>query len=332
MINNLDICNCGHLTSCPVLAKLLFQPLVEEEFLVPGRDISPFGERRWTFSSIPSSSFCVSESTRITARRIVSSSVRGTRLWLSLSFRVMIARKVEQSVGRGLHAFPASARSVSGCRKSCSSTPGGTVATSAPMTAASSTWTGLRRADDHDLRLEPVVVVDADDLLDEIHADRADLVQGPDGRRDVGDVRFGGEQRLRRRVAARGAHGDLILREQTRHAQAVRARRQLDDDVLAELGELARLLVHALGVAGERLDADRAVRQRRELAHRAAIVEARGLCGAVGEIQTPSSRPQSFARLASSGLALSRKKRMGGGLYSCPERHQFPGPGLEFWN
>ena len=58
----------------------------------------------------------------------------------------------------------------------------GSAATSAPISAASSTWIGIARLRDHDLGLEAIVVVDADDLLDQVHPDRAGVVERPDGR------------------------------------------------------------------------------------------------------------------------------------------------------
>src|SRR5204863_9492949 len=55
------------------------------------------------------------------------------------------AREIQDPVRGGLHFFrPASSSSVKGWRTSCSKTAGGTVATSAPIKAASRTCTGLR--------------------------------------------------------------------------------------------------------------------------------------------------------------------------------------------
>src|SRR6266498_690932 len=56
--------------------------------------------------------------------------------------------QVEDSVGRSLHwVFLWESSSESGCRKSCSKTLGGTAATSAPISAASRTWTGFVKLD-----------------------------------------------------------------------------------------------------------------------------------------------------------------------------------------
>src|SRR5207237_5742594 len=95
-----------------------------------------------------------------------------------------------------------------------------------------------------------------------------------DHRRDVARVALRGDQGLRGRVAAGNAGGDLVLREQPGHAHPVGPQGQLDDDVLAELGELATLLVHTLRVIGARLDQDRAVRHGGKLAQRLSLLDA----------------------------------------------------------
>ncbi len=46
-----------------------------------------------------------------------------------------------------------------------------------------------------------VVAVNGDDLADQFHPDRADIVESTDERRDEAGARLGGEKRLRRRKA-----------------------------------------------------------------------------------------------------------------------------------
>ena len=69
---------------------------------------------------------------------------------------------------------------------------------SAPMRAASTMCIGLRGAGDEHLGRELVVVEDLDDLLDQVHAGRRDVVEPADERADVGGADLGREQRLRR--------------------------------------------------------------------------------------------------------------------------------------
>src|SRR5262249_29966540 len=57
-------------------------------------------------------------------------------------------REIQDPVGGDLHdGFPARTSSESGCRKSCSRTSAGSAATSAPISAASRTWIGLRASE-----------------------------------------------------------------------------------------------------------------------------------------------------------------------------------------
>ena len=88
--------------------------------------------------------------------------------------------------------------SVSGCLNIASITAAGQVQMSAPRRAASTMCIGCRHRRDQHLGRELVVVEDLDDLADQAHAGRRDVVETADERADVRRADLGREQRLRR--------------------------------------------------------------------------------------------------------------------------------------
>ena len=96
--------------------------------------------------------------------------------------------------------------SVSGCLTRLFRIAGGTVATSAPASAACLTWSGVRiEAARISVFRRVVIVVDRADLADQLHAVEADVVEPADEGRDEGGAGLGGEQRL----VGREAEGDV---------------------------------------------------------------------------------------------------------------------------
>ena len=91
------------------------------------------------------------------------------------------------------------------------------------------------RAGDEDLGLEVVVAVDLDDVANQLHAGRRDVVEPADERADVGRADLGGEQRLRRREAQRDVDLDAFARQRLAGLDAVARERHLDDDVRIDL-------------------------------------------------------------------------------------------------
>ena len=125
---------------------------------------------------------------------------------------------------------------------------------------------------DADLRLEPVVVVDPDDGLDDVHADLSRVVELADGRGDVGAARTRGEEGLRGREDEADVRRDLLVAEEAHDAQPLPRHRDAEDDVLAVLVKLAGFLVHRLRIARREGRDDRAVADLREIGQEAAGV------------------------------------------------------------
>ena len=185
---------------------------------------------------------------------------------------------------------------------------------------------GVAQGRHEDLRLKAVVVVDADDLLDQVHPDRARIVQWADRRGDVSDVRLGGDQGLRRGVTRRGAHGDLVLGEQPGHAHALRVRRKRRRrrPCRAWRAPAPPCTCPWRPTASSSTQTGPSVRDESSRTTRRNSTPAAWTASCVS--QTPSRRPQSRAFLASSGLALSRKNRIGGRIVcqsplGGPSRH-----------
>ena len=126
----------------------------------------------------------------------------------------------------------------------------------------------LRRFDDVDrmaaardehLRRELVVVVDLDDLANEIHAVRRDVVEPADERADVGGAGLRGQQRLRRREAQRDVDAQAFVRQRLAGLDAVARERHLDDHVLVDRRDVVPLAHHAGEVGRRHFTADRSL-------------------------------------------------------------------------
>ena len=115
------------------------------------------------------------------------------------------------------------------------------------------------RAGDENLGRELIVVEDLDDLVNQAHAGRRDIVKAADERADESRADLGSEQRLRRREDQRDVDADAFLRELLARLHAVARERHLDDDVLVDLGEVPPLAHHALELGGYHFRADRAL-------------------------------------------------------------------------
>ena len=105
------------------------------------------------------------------------------------------------------------------------------------------------------LGLEAVVRVDLADVADEIHADRADVVQTAQERADVGGSGLRGQERLGGREAERLVDPDVLVREVLHGLEAILGQRALHHDVGRDLRQLLALLHHALDVDGDDLEA-----------------------------------------------------------------------------
>src|SRR5439155_10852200 len=112
------------------------------------------------------------------------------------------------------------------------------------------------------LRLEVVVPVDGHDVPDEPHAVLADVVQPPNEGTDAPGAGLGGQEGLARRETQRDIDLDPFRRQCLAGFQALRDQRDLDHDVLMDLGEVFALFDHRVGFDADDLGADRAVHDR----------------------------------------------------------------------
>ncbi len=87
------------------------------------------------------------------------------------------------------------------------------------------------------LGLEVIVLVDLHDLLDQLHAVLADVVQSTDERRDVGCTGLAGEQSLGSGEAESDVGLDPFAGQRPDGAQTRRSQRNLDHHVLGEGGQ-----------------------------------------------------------------------------------------------
>src|SRR5436190_12104722 len=107
-------------------------------------------------------------------------------------------------------------------------------------------WMTDRRG--KDLRLEPVVVVDLDDITNKLHAVGRDVVEPPDKRRDIRSSGLRSEQCLRGRETE--CNIDLCSFGSKRSAgfEAVERQRHFDDDISGDLGVIPAFGQHPLSI------------------------------------------------------------------------------------
>src|SRR5438552_18403633 len=131
--------------SSPVLSQLVVEVPNEEELFVAGRNVLALLER--------GAHLLLHRVELLVGLRQVAHDRPPHRFVVRLLHEVQVAlqflrddaREVENPVGRRLHLSRAArSSSESGWRKSCSMTAVEIAATSAPISAASSTWIGLR--------------------------------------------------------------------------------------------------------------------------------------------------------------------------------------------
>ena len=134
-----------------------------------------------------------------------------------------------------------------------------------------------------------------------------DVVEPADERRDVGRAGLGGEQRLVRREAERDVGLDALVGAGPDRLEALGDERHLDDDVVAQRGELAGLLHHRRRAWSTR-PRPRPARPRRRRSRRSTSRNLRPvLATSDGLVVTPSTSPIAAASLISSMSAVSMK-------------------------
>ena len=112
---------------------------------------------------------------------------------------------------------------------------------------------------DDDLALVAIIVIDGDDILNQIHARVADIIQAADKGTDVGGSGLRGQKRLRGRKYQGDIGFNALRREFLHRLEPFDDHRNLDDDILGKLSQLARLGQHPLGLKTHNLSAYRTV-------------------------------------------------------------------------
>src|SRR6185312_595283 len=111
-----------------------------------------------------------------------------------------------------------------------------------------------------------VVLVDLDDIADQLHAVPAGVIDAADERADKIRPGLGSQDRLPGGKAQGHVHPDAFAAEHGTRSDAVPGQWHLHHDVFVDLGQLAALGEHALGVGGYHLSADVAVDDIADLA------------------------------------------------------------------
>src|SRR5438874_528697 len=102
------------------------------------------------------------------------------------------------------------------------------------------------RAGDENLGLEFVISIDLDDVADQFHAGRRDVVDAADEGADIARADLRGQQRLRGRKAQGDVDLDALARQRLAGFDAVLRERHLHDDPRIDLREIPSLLDHGL--------------------------------------------------------------------------------------
>ena len=116
-----------------------------------------------------------------------------------------------------------------------------------------------------DFSLEPVVVIDRADVLDQVHTVKVDVIQTPDEWRDEGGTGLGGDQRLVRREAERDVDHLALVRQHFTGFQTVPCQGQLHGDVFRDLGQFAAFGDHVVRFGRDNFGRDGAVDQITDL-------------------------------------------------------------------
>jgi hypothetical protein len=133
---------------------------------------------------------------------------------------------------------------------------------------------GVADAGDQHLGTEFEVVEDIDDLADQVHAGRADVVEPADERADVGSARLGREPGLRRRKDQRHVHAVFLSGQRLARLDPFLGERHLDDDVRVDAGQVAAFADHAGRIGGHDFGADRTLHRGADLLEDRAVITA----------------------------------------------------------
>ena len=211
-------------------------------------------------------------------------------------------------------------RSVSGCCTIFFSTPNGTVAMSAPMSAALRDVVGAAHGGGDDLDLlavggvgrEVVVVDGGDDVADLLEAVLGDVIETADERADVAGAGACGQQRLRHAEAQRHVHRDALGGQRVGGGQALDHGGDLHHDVRGDLGQLAAVGGRSRRASWRRTrrtpgSPGRRCRRCASCGYGSHPACRRCLAYSDGLVVTPASAPQLAASSISARSAVSRK-------------------------